>query len=222
MSIYNGNHAFTRYKVFGPKTKTTIASLSKLLTPYIALPLKLDGPSKLESIGWVRPISSEIDQNTEEGNHWDMSDCYVGNDFLLRARFEKRKVPQSLIQMLLKQKLNEHLLKTGKSMPKAERKQFKNDLMTGLLKRTLPVLQFTDVLWRESANELMIFTSSKSMRTRIEQLFYQTFGESLELSLVKMDGTLSYLNVEDASDSQLAKRLSKIETMEPSTFATHQ
>lgn len=210
----------TRYKVIGPYQKKSHASLSKFLVDHKAPPLKVDGPVKPEAIGWVRPLINDEDLAITEGAEWDMSDCALGKDYLLRVRYERRKVPQSLAQMLIQQKLRSHLTKTGKGMNRQEKIEMKNEILTGLMKRTLPVLQFTDVLWREAAQELIIFSTSKSTRGRIEQLFHQTFGSELELSLLKIDGPLTYLNDEDANDNQLTRKLTKIANIQPAVFSS--
>lgn len=222
MGIYNGSFAFTRYRILGNPGKTTIASLSKLLTAYIAKPLRLDGPSQPESIGWVRPLTASDEQVVAEDSHWDMSDCRVDNTFLLRARYERRRVPASLFQMMFQQKLRDHLKKTGKSMPRAERQELKLQMAQDLLKRTLPVIQFTDVLWREAEGELYVFSASKAVRQRIEQLFHQTFGDPLDLSLVRMDGSVAFIGEGLADESTLNKRLHKVAKIEPAIFAPQQ
>lgn len=222
MGIYSGSVAFTRYKVVGKQSKNTLAALSKLLTAHVAAPIRVDGPAKPENIGWVRPLLATDEATPGEDSHWDMSDCYLGEDFLMRVRYDRRKIPSSLVQMLYKQKLRDHLIKSGKNMPRSEREQVKTDLMADLLKRTLPMLQFTDLLWRESAGELYIFSSSKSVTQRIELLFYQTFGTKLDLSLIKSDQSLAYLNGQqgDQDDSEtFAKRLAHLSVIEPSVFA---
>lgn len=222
MSIYNGSLAFTRYKVLGELGKATIASLSKVLTPYVAAPLTIDGPAKPEAMGWVRPLTQSDEEMVGEDSHWDMSDCHAGEAYLLRMRYERRKVPASLVQMMYKQKLRDHLQKTGKNMPRQERQEFKEKLMQDLLKRTLPLVTYTDLLWRADEHELFIFSTSKSVRQRAEQLFHQTFGKPLDLSLVRFDGTLAFLDDETADEKALGQRLSRMSKMEPAVFAPHQ
>jgi DNA recombination-dependent growth factor C len=124
--------------------------------------------------------------------------------------------------MMYKQKLRDHLKNTGKNMPRLERQEFKEKLMQELLKRTLPQVTYTDILWRADEHELMVFSSSKTVRQRVEQLFHQTFGKSLDLSLVRFDGTLAFLDDSDADEKALTQRLSRMSKMEPAVFAPNQ
>lgn len=219
MGIYQGSLAFTRYRVLGNPGKTTIASLSKLLAPFIAPPLKMDGPTKPESMGWVRPLTATDEEAVSDDSHWDMSDCHIDDGFLMRLRYERRKIPASLMQMLFRGKIREHLQKAGKPMPRAARQELKQQLMTDLLKRTLPVIQFTDVLWKEREGLLLVFSTSKSVRQRVEQMFHETFGTKLDLSLMKLDAPMTFLGDEDADENELSKKLSRLEKMEPAVFA---
>lgn len=222
MSIYNGSLALTRYKVLGDVSKSSIASLSKLLKPFVAPPITLEGPVKPERIGWVRPLTQSDEDIVSEDSHWDMSDCHISDSYLMRLRYERRKVPASLVQMMYKQKLRDHLKQTGKNMPRAERQEFKATLMQDLLKRTLPQVTYTDVLWRSEQHELMVFSSSKTIRQRVEQLFHQTFGKSLDLSLVRFDGTLAFLDDDDADENVLTQKLRRMIKIEPAVFAPQQ
>lgn len=221
VGIYQGSLAFTRYRVLGDPGKTTIASLSKLIQPFIAPPLRIDGPVKPENIGWVRPLTASDEDVVSEDSHWDLSDCHVNDGFLLRLRYEKRKIPASLVQTFYKSHMREHLQKNGKNMPKSDRQEYKQKLMTDLLKRALPVIQFTDGYWRETAGELLVFSTSNSVRLRFEQLFHQSFGAKLDLSLIRLDGPLTFLEHQDADEKTLAKRLSRLAKIEPAVFSPH-
>jgi DNA recombination-dependent growth factor C len=203
----------------GSLGKTSLASLSKLLAPNKAPPLKLDGPAKQEVVGWVRPLTATDEDLNTDASYWDMGDAQIDNYFLLRLRYERRNVPSSLTQMLFKAQLKEHQEKTGKSMARRERQELKNKLLADLTKRTLPSIQYTDGLWRSDDGELQIFTTSKSHRIRFEQLFYKTFGQPLKLSLVKTNGP--QFVAEDSLDSlqKLSEHLSHMTKIEPSTFA---
>ncbi|MCX6123694.1 MAG: recombination-associated protein RdgC [Proteobacteria bacterium] len=221
MSVYQGSLAITRYRIIGNPGKTTIASLSKLIAPYIAPRLRVDGPAKPESVGWVRPLTASDEDTVSEDSHWDMSDCHVDDSFLLRLRYERRKVPSSLVQTLYRNKIRDHLQETGKAMARAERQEFKVQLITDLTKRTLPMIQFTDGLWRQQAGELFIFTTSNSVRQRFEQLFHQTFASELDFTLLRMDGPQMFFGSETDSEAALTKQFGRINALEPAVFSPH-
>ena len=215
MGIYQGSLSFTRYRVLGETEKLTIAELSKLIKPFLAAPLRIDGPVKPESIGWVRPLTASDEELVGEDSHWDLSDCQVENGYLMRLRYERRRVSPNIMQMLYKQSLRDHLKKSGKNMPRAERQKLKDDLMG----RTLPQLQFIDLHWQDADRELIIFTTGKAARQRAEQLFHQTFCDKLDLSLVRLDGCLAFLGDESVEEDDLAQRLRQWSAVEPVVFA---
>ena len=216
MGIYSGTVAFNRVRIMGRGKKPTIAILSELLDNFKAPVLKIDGSPKAELIGWVRPLTPQDPEVMGEDSHWDISDCQITGGIALRARYERRKVPMSLLQMLYKQKLSDHVKSTGKNLGRADRQKLKEDIASDLLRRTLPQIQFTDVLWRDGENELYVYSGSKTVCERILQLFNQTFASELDLSLTRLNTTTAWIE-SDESDV----RLDQIAKTEPTVFARH-
>jgi DNA recombination-dependent growth factor C len=174
----------------------------------------LDESPKAERIGWVRPLTPQDPDVIGDDAHWDISDCVVGSGVMLRARFERRKVPTSLLQMLFRQKIGEHTKETGKSMPRFERQKLKQDLAESLLRRTLPHITHVDVLWRVDDQELFIFNRSKTLSEKILQLFIETFTQELGLDVIKFSATTAWLDTDET-----AVRLDQLAKVEPALFA---
>jgi DNA recombination-dependent growth factor C len=219
MTIYQGNFAVTRYKIIGEHPKNNVNALSKWLEGHKLPPIKFDGPAQAEACGWVRPLIADRPEDVGEG-HWDLADAVVGDDYLLRVRLDRRKIPSSLFQHVLKSELQEHLDETGKPMSRKERLALKQDLTQKMLKRCLPMIQYVDVLWRVEAMELHVFSASKSWCARVEQLFYQSFGEGLELSLMRIDHTTAFLQANAKSDKDMSRCVDRLGQLQPSVFAT--
>jgi DNA recombination-dependent growth factor C len=133
---------------------------------------------------------------------------------MMRVRYERRKIPASLLQMLYRQKIAENTVANGKPMGRLERQKLKEDIASDLLRRTLPQVQFTDVLWRDDEQELLIFSGSKSVSERILQLFGQTFGDELDLLVTRLNATTSWIEHEDS-----LTRMSALAKTEPAVFA---
>jgi DNA recombination-dependent growth factor C len=216
MGIYSGTVAFSRFRIMGRGKKPTIARLSELLDNFKAPVVKIDGSPKSELIGWVRPLTPQDPEVMGEDSHWDISDCQITGGIMLRVRYERRKIPMSLLQMLYKQKLSDHIKSTGKNLGRTDRQKLKEDIAAELLRRTLPQIQFTDVLWRDDENELYVYSGSKSVCERILQLFNQTFASELDLSLARLSTTTAWIE-SDESDM----RLDRITKTEPAVFARH-
>jgi DNA recombination-dependent growth factor C len=214
MGIYNGSVSFSRYRVVMGGRRPTIARLSELLDAFKAPKLKIDGTPKAETIGWVRPLTPQDKDLVDPDSHWDISDCQVTGGLMLRVRYERRKVPASLLQMLYRQKLAEGASSTGKPLGRLERQKLKESIASDLLRRTLPQVQFTDVLWRDTDQELMIFSGSKTIAERILQLFGQTFGDELDLLVSRLNATTSWIEQDDSP-----ARLTRLAKTEPTVFA---
>jgi recombination associated protein RdgC len=216
MGIYNGTVAYNRFRVIGTGKKHTIARLSSLLDPFKAPTLRIDGTPKAEIVGWVRPLTPQDASIIGDDAHWDISDCQVASGIMLRLRYERRKIPTSLLQMLFKQELAKSNKATGKNMGRQERQKLKEEIAAELLRRTLPQIQFVDALWKDTDNELLVFTSSKGATDRVLQLFNQTFANELDLSLSTLNTTAAWIE-SDESDA----RLDRIAKTEPAIFAQH-
>ena len=214
MGIYNGTVAYTRFRLLGGRKKPTIAKLSELLDAFKAPALKIDGLPKAELIGWVRPLTPQDPDVIGEEAHWDISDCTVTGGIMLRVRYERRKIPTSLLQMIYKQKIAAHAKSTGKTPGRTDRQKLKEEIASELLRRTLPQIQFTDLLWKDHENELYVFSSSKSVCERVLQLFNQTFADELDLALVKLNATTAWIEGDEPD-----LRLERITEVEPSVFA---
>jgi DNA recombination-dependent growth factor C len=214
MGIYNGSVSFSRYRVVLGGKSPSIKQLSELLDPFKAPKLKIDGSPKAETIGWVRPLTPQDKDLIDSDSHWDMSDCQVTGGLMLRVRYERRKVPSSLLQMLYRQKLAENTTGDSKPLGRLERQKLKESIAADLLRRTLPQIQFTDVLWRDNEQELLIFSASKTVSERILQLFAQTFGEDLNLLVSRLNAASSWIEQDDSP-----ARLARLAKTEPTVFA---
>jgi DNA recombination-dependent growth factor C len=214
MGIYNGSATFKRYRIYCNGKSPSVKKLSEALEPFKAAELRIDGTPKVESIGWVRPLTPVDKDLAETAGHWDASDCQVSGGMLLRVRYERRKVSASLIAMIFRQKIAEFFQSQGKPMGRIERKKLKDSIAQDLLKRTLPTVQFTDLVWKDQESELWIFSSSATSCDRILQLFNQTFCDKCDLHISSIDPASSWIE-EDDSDL----RLQLISRTEPAVFS---
>lgn len=214
MGIYNGTVAFQRYLLVGGPRKLTISNLSDLIAPHKAPSLKLDQTVKAERLGWVRPLTQDSAETPLDSTHWDISDCVVEGGVLLRARAERRKVPSTLLQMIFRQKIAEHYQASGKQLNRNERQALKNDLTQELMRRSLPQVSFTDILWKLEDKELYIFNRSKTACERVLQLFDETFAKELKLDVVKFSATSAWVEATD-----IDARFNLLTKVEPTVFA---
>ena len=219
MGLKSGTISLTRYKVCGSRTRLTTAQLDKLLEPRKASAVRLEGVDAEDTWGWVRPLNDETDG--ESGNssnideNWGAESCQMGPWIMLRLRVEKRRVPASLFQLLLKQKLASAFQKRGKPVGRKERLEIKEDLKNELARRTLPSVSWLDAAWLESAGDLVLFTTSEKARLAFETEFSKTFAEPLDLRLVRVAPPLLGLQLES---EDLAATSARLALAVPATF----
>src|SRR5438105_2967969 len=135
MTIQQGSLSLSRYKVLGFRKSLKLADMNKHFLPLRAKPLRLQGVHKPVLVGWVPPVGLGIDVSQTE---WDLSDCRLDEGFLLRLRLERRQVPGPLLQLLVRQELEQVAARRSKPIKRPERQQIVNDLKTELMSKTLP------------------------------------------------------------------------------------
>jgi DNA recombination-dependent growth factor C len=199
-----------------------MARLSELLEPYKAGPLLLGSGRKEEAVGWVRPTGVD-DIELPEDAEWDMSHGRTedGDGFLLRMRIERRRVPASLVQHVYRQKFFAAEGRSGKPPSAQERRELREKVKSDLTAKALPTLAHVDAFWRDSAGELLVFSTSKKARETFERLFQATFAGPLEQTLVRVTPALmahrgEVLGKEGAAD--LVGTLGRLASTVPTAF----
>ena len=227
MGLFQGSMSLSRYRLVGSSSRSSLAELSRLLDPYRAGDIELEGVGTEEQAGWTRPQATGQDdpdaagRQADEDGHWDLGDCQVAGGFLLRMRIERRKVPSTLLQHCYKRELAARVARTGKALPPQARRDLRDHLQRELLKRALPTLSFVDGFWREADGELLVFAMGKRLRASFEALFLQTFAAPLSLTLVALEPPLMGLSPEHwREDSQVASEtLGRLSLATPVAFA---
>jgi hypothetical protein len=210
MTIYSGQINVTRYKVMRPDTdkKRPVphATLNKAAAEWKAPPLtalldeKKGASAREMTAGWVAPegISAvkewrngvdEAGLANRDESSWDLSMGAVNDGIMLRVRIDRRRVPAALVNAVYKHKLGaEETVKGGrrKRLARAERDALKQHVRDTLVSRALPSFTFVDAFWRESAGEMLVFTTSEPALKSFEELFARTFGAAASVSLTRI------------------------------------
>jgi len=221
MGIQSGSVTLSRYRVLGSAKGLGLKSLNERLAPYIAGDVDLKGLAGETVLGWVRPVG--IDRlDLAPSAHWDMADARLENGFLLRMRIEKRKVPSSLLQLVLRQKLAEAQEKSDKPLGRKDKAALKDKTQRDLMARSLPTIGHVDAYWKVDQGDLILFAASKTVRTQFEQLFQSTFGVPFDLSLLAVEPPTLGLGRNTLNDSDVAEDvLSRLSLAVPVAFADH-
>ena len=105
MGIVSGTISITRFRVLG-NLEMSLKKINKNLQNYIGGDL-LDTSHKAEQkASWVMPTGTIAGQDERDGDYWDMSDCELGEHYLLKLRIEKRKVPTEVLNQVAKKEIN--------------------------------------------------------------------------------------------------------------------
>ena len=215
MTIFSGSFSLSRYHIIGRSTSLKLSDLNKKLKTYQAKPLQLKSSKEL-TFAWDRP-SILTHEDLSESSHWDMSECQYEDGFMMKIRIEKRKVPSTLLQIVLSRKIDDLSKKLeGKTISRKKRKDLLEEARLELYDQCLPSVSFADVFWHEERDEVFLFSTSKSIQVIFEELFKKTFCEHLNLSIVKVAPPLLGLSTEDWQQSTSSSTLVRVEGTLPS------
>jgi len=202
MGLHSGKASMCRYRVLGLKKKTTLTELGANLEPYKAKKIRLSGSLKTEQCGWVRPVGLDHEV-LSDSDHWDLSDCRFGEGLVMRCRIESKKVPSSLLQAIVRERIVKQNSKRDKQMSAKEKRHILQETKTELLESALPALSYVELYWNLSSEELILFATTKKSCELFEQIFYKTFCENSGLCLVKLTPPLHALTEEDWNSKEL-------------------
>ena len=112
------------------------------------------------------------------GNAVDV-DFIVGIDHgqfaAFSLRVDTRKVPSAALKLQLDEALQQEEQGLGKKVPRARKKELKEEITLMLLSRAVWTPSLTDCLWDLEAGLLLIFASGKKAEAALER-FRETFG----------------------------------------------
>jgi DNA recombination-dependent growth factor C len=192
MAILKGSFSVSRYK-FLCEAKITLAKLNPLLGTFQAGPLRLDGSRKLEKAAWICPIDRQSD-GLGDHDPWDMSDAQTGNGLFLKMRIERRKIPNSLLQYVYRNRVLAQAKKKKRALTRAEQKELREELEQELLMKILPTLTFCQAFWNTENQTVYLFSGANRAKVLFEKLFTQTFAEPLQGQLMAVQPPLMGLD----------------------------
>ena len=196
LGIHSGGISLTRYRIIGGTNKPSLAQLNKNLKQWTASPLRLDGIYKELTYGWTRPQNPSL-EDAPLNAHWDMSDCQVPEGFLLRFRIEKRQVPKSLLQLVLKEKIEIEYDVKGKYPGHKRKKVLSEELQQELMSKCLPKVSYHDALWQDDKQRVLVFGNSRQVLETFEVLFRESFAKPLKKNLIRISPPLAGLSEEE-------------------------
>ncbi len=191
MSIGSGSFPLARLQLLKEQKDLQFSSVIAKLQEHRIAPIGLDDVTE-SAFGWCHPHTGEPDFS-------DARDWLQGDRLLFGLRMDAKKVPAALlrlqVQSLLEEMQQQEKKKTGKKSAAAERPESsrrlkdlaKERVKNELLRRTLPVIRWVEVVWNLKTGEIWLASSSSA----VFETFDQCFGETFTLPYVfKTPGTL--------------------------------
>lgn len=213
MSLLSGQISLTRFKVEGP-AKISYAAIDDCLASGRAGPLRLGAGNREESFGWVDPDLYE-DSDTPGQKVWGASECKIGQGIMLHMRLDRKKVPSSLVQALVRERLRAEEGGKGRFLSAREKKDLTAEVKEEALIKALPSVQLIEAYWRVATGDLYVLTTVKATIRCFLALFNDTFTKPLELTLIQptLPAVLEALTSSQgkaASKEQLSHRLGQL------------
>ena len=189
MGIVNGSMSISRYRILGDSS-FPIKALNQNLQNFVGGDLLENGLKKEVIARWVIPSGTLASTEDRQGDYWDLSDCEIDGDYLLRLRIEKRKVPGELLNLMAKKEIARLSEEKGTRLPRPVQKEIKDQLKTELIGQSLPQVSYIDVVWKWEEREVWLLSTAKNTMAQFEDLFQKTFLNKMGSSMIKIAAPL--------------------------------
>lgn len=120
MSLLSGQFSLSRFKVEGPP-KLSYSAIDDCLKLGRAGPLRLGFGNLEESFGWIDPDLYE-DASSPGTKAWGASESKVGQGLMLHMRLDRKKVPSSLVQALVRERIRDEEADKKRFLSEREKK----------------------------------------------------------------------------------------------------
>lgn len=176
MTLGAGAVAVRRLKLLASPRDLSLKTIAEKLRKAMISPLGLDDVRE-ESIGFAHPFSGEPDLE-------DIHSMVFDGALVFAVRKDSKKIPGTLFRLQLKAALDalqkaspRDAEESGKKrrLTRSAREQAKERIKHELLKRTLPSIRLTEVVWHLDASEIWLLSTSAGALEDFEKLFFETF-----------------------------------------------
>jgi hypothetical protein len=185
MSIGAGSLALSRLQVLAVPGQWKPRDIVARLREHAIVPIGVDDATE-ESMGWCHPHTGEPDFE-------DAADWLVGDSLIFGLRMDSKKVPGTLYRLQLRQLMGALQETRGDRGTKSDqdgggslrdrrdssrrlRERAKERVKLELLKRTLPNIRLTEVVWQLQTNEIWLISASPAVFQAFDACFVRTFA----------------------------------------------
>ena len=123
------------------------------------------------SIGWVTP-------SDPTGDTFAVEDMSHGSGYWLRMRIDKKSLPAKWVAIYRSAAERS----TGRALSVREKRELKQDLMSKLLPRVLPSVNFVEALYFPKRRVILLFATSRNLQESFAKLVRDTFDTHLEVA----------------------------------------
>jgi hypothetical protein len=189
LGIISGSLSISRYRILGD-LGLSLKKLNEHLQNFVGGDLLEESLRKEHKASWVMPSGTIAATEDRDGDYWDLADCELEENYLLKMRIEKRKVPGELLNHVAKKEITKLSDQRGKRLSRPEQKELKEMLKEELTTKALPQVSYIDVVWKHSENEVWLLSTAKNTRVLFEELFSKTFFKNAEANLIAIEPPL--------------------------------
>ena len=188
MTVGQGSFALKRFQLLVPNKDTPVAWIEEKMEEFFISPLRIED-NREESFGFCHPFTGEPQLNSIHNLIYD-------NSLLFGLRFDSKKIPTTFLRLQMLNAMEslghgqEDETRKIKKISKKVRDTLKEKLKEELLRSSLPNIRLIEILWNFDNNEIWLFSTSSSVVTAFEKLFYEAFG----LTLVPLTAGTSFVD----------------------------
>lgn len=211
LGLFSGSVAVTYYHVAAAKKiERRLSVLAECMAAFRGEEILIQGAVRERDVAWVRPpVVASRDELVAEDGDWDLGECQVQGGLVLRMRVDRRLVPRNLSDRVFRQRFVDRLERAkGRALSRTERRELRAEVTHDLLAKALPTLSYVDAFWSAEGSRLLLFSSSQGMRDCFQELFNKTFGQKLDMTLVRI--LPPFIGLDSPTDFLVGERLSEV------------
>ena len=173
MAILKGSVSARRYRVVGSVGADFTSTMDSRLNDF-AFVERIVETGKEESEGWVS-IHNLLDCNFDDDASW-----LYGRFAMFALRVDKKRLPPNLFKATLDKRCQDWAVEHRSDVvPRDIKDELKFALEDEWLKRVLPRVAITEIVWNLVDGDLLVHSTSESTCERVKKRFLRTFGLEL-------------------------------------------
>ncbi|MDY0131743.1 MAG: recombination-associated protein RdgC [Desulforegulaceae bacterium] len=171
MGLLTSSSSFLRYKIDDDQ---------KLSSEKIRICLKENQFPEFAESEMTESIAGWVSYENHFDTDFEFDPIKYGNYFVFCLRIDKKSIPKKIIDKHLAIESKKIMKEANKDyLSKNEKSKLKEDIILRLSLQMPSIPDIYDILWIPEKNEIIFFTTQKTINEIFETLFRQTFKTSI-------------------------------------------